>query len=386
MRETCISHKPKQVMAVIRQDYYELTQDAVSAALLNLFEYLANGTISMQPELTDVPVGEISIPEIQKFLLGLSTDKQIRKRLSYISEQGFISISRKKGRSPSFVFHSSLTQARLNDPGQMTAPYPGQMTALPRSNDRTTPVKQPDLPRSNDHLSIYKKYLKEEERRSEERALKGETESKPVPIEVLSAEPDQQLRLLGSEQSVIPDQQNEELEDSGDEQKGKSSGGLTKEIANELGAYYNSVKPDLWSPFRPISKFSKDKKRLIGYLWDFAGGSIVQAKQVISEGMAYAKCDPFYSGVAPGSKGTRLNRPGFSFFLENSRYDIWPEKCPSDPQKIHACKLSDAELQRVYSQYQQQQQKQVDPKAAAYERYKAARAAREAQRQELRAC
>jgi hypothetical protein len=49
-RESCIAHRPKQALAIVRQDYYELTgRDACAAALLNIFEYWANAALAAEP-------------------------------------------------------------------------------------------------------------------------------------------------------------------------------------------------------------------------------------------------------------------------------------------------------------------------------------------------
>jgi hypothetical protein len=49
-RESCIVHRPKQALAIVRQDYYELTgRDACAAALLNIFEYWANAALANDP-------------------------------------------------------------------------------------------------------------------------------------------------------------------------------------------------------------------------------------------------------------------------------------------------------------------------------------------------
>ena len=54
-RESCIAHPPKQVIAIVRQDYYELmNRDACAAALLNIFEYWANAAIAMNQQSSDL--------------------------------------------------------------------------------------------------------------------------------------------------------------------------------------------------------------------------------------------------------------------------------------------------------------------------------------------
>ncbi|ESA38514.1 hypothetical protein N836_31735 [Leptolyngbya sp. Heron Island J] len=171
-------------MAVIRQDYYDITADAVASALINFFEFRANGVISSnsnQANSEDIPLGEISIKEFQEALLGLSTDKQIRKRLDYLIQQKIVSRAKKTGRVTEFVFHIGNTQSAIDHPGQMTAPYPGHLTKEPRSNDQRTPVKQPHQPRSNDRSSIYKNNLKEKEERKKD----------PSPFEKPATQPEE---------------------------------------------------------------------------------------------------------------------------------------------------------------------------------------------------
>ena len=98
-RESCITHSPKQAISIVRQDYYELmNKDACAAALLNLFEYWANAALAAAQ--TTVPtierpwVGARPIREFERMLLGIATDKQIRKRLALLAERGFIQVRR----------------------------------------------------------------------------------------------------------------------------------------------------------------------------------------------------------------------------------------------------------------------------------------------------
>lgn len=56
-RSSCIDHPPKQILAVVRQDYYALTNDCIAAALLNLFEYWANAAIAFDPDVENPLVG-----------------------------------------------------------------------------------------------------------------------------------------------------------------------------------------------------------------------------------------------------------------------------------------------------------------------------------------
>ena len=87
-RESCIAHPPQQLLAIIRQDYYLLTgRDTCAAALLNIFEYWANAAIAHDPTLERPWLGERPIREFEQMLLGIATDKQIRKRLLWLEEK-----------------------------------------------------------------------------------------------------------------------------------------------------------------------------------------------------------------------------------------------------------------------------------------------------------
>ena len=208
-RESCIAHPPKQVIAIVRQDYYELTgRDACAAALLNLFEYWANAALAADASIERPWVGARPIREFKRLLLGIATDKQIRKRLAMLEASGFIhtrppakrgmakeyqvqlpeiqrAISQQgldSGRSlrsndPGFVgqITEETQPPRSNDPG-----FVGQTTddvQLLRSNDRpvsgqttqASAVKQPKLRRSFDPaLKKISKELKKEDLRKED--------------------------------------------------------------------------------------------------------------------------------------------------------------------------------------------------------------------------
>jgi hypothetical protein len=171
-RESCIAHRPKQALAIVRQDYYELmNSDACAAALLNIFEYWANAALANDPTVERPWVGERPVREFEQLMLGIATDKQIRKRLVQLEEKGFIETRApaKRGAAKAYrVLLPALQQAlgtqmpreerRLgssNRPpfGQMTdeasiarsfnPPPLGQITEAPS-------VKQPTVLRSND--------------------------------------------------------------------------------------------------------------------------------------------------------------------------------------------------------------------------------------------
>ena len=87
----CIKHRAKQAIAIVRQDYYELmNRDACAAALLNIFEYWANGAIAAEATIQRPWVGARPIREFEQMLLGIATDKQIRQRLVLLEARGFI--------------------------------------------------------------------------------------------------------------------------------------------------------------------------------------------------------------------------------------------------------------------------------------------------------
>ena len=153
-RESCIAHRPKQALAIVRQDYYELMdRDACAAALLNIFEYWANAALTADVTVERPWVGARPIREFEQMLLGIATDKQIRKRLALLEARGFIQTKApaKRGTAKSYrVCVPEIQQALF---GQMTndetsyrsndQPVFGQMTCVPL-------VKQPTLLRSND--------------------------------------------------------------------------------------------------------------------------------------------------------------------------------------------------------------------------------------------
>ena len=190
-RESCIAHPPKQAISIVRQDYYELTgRDACAAALLNLFEYWANAALAADASIERPWVGPRPIREFERLLLGIATDKQIRKRLTQLEASGFIQTKppAKRGAAKEYQvqlpeIQQALSQQvldsgrslRSNDPsfvGQIT-----EDTQLPRSNDRpaagqmtqASAVKQPKLRRSFDPaLKKIPKELKKEDLRKED--------------------------------------------------------------------------------------------------------------------------------------------------------------------------------------------------------------------------
>ena len=216
-RESCIAHPPKQAIAIVRQDYYELMErDACAAALLNIFEYWANAALASDPTVERPWVGARPVREFERLLLGIATDKQIRKRLLLLEVRGFIQTRApgKRGEAKSYrVMVPEVQQAVV---GQMTEGVVqlgsnslcslGQITAggsEHRSNNRTTTgqttevssVKRPILRRSFDPAlkkiskESRKEDLKEEslslsskESGSADSRLKPSKEHKPVQV------------------------------------------------------------------------------------------------------------------------------------------------------------------------------------------------------------
>ncbi|MEM9907950.1 MAG: hypothetical protein AAF921_23305 [Cyanobacteria bacterium P01_D01_bin.44] len=171
-RESCIPHCAKQVLAIVRQDYYELLDhDACGAALLNIFEYWANAAMAHDPDVERPWVGARPIRQFEQLLLGIATDKQIRKRLALLEQRGFIvtKAPAKRGAAKEYQVRVPEIQAALaghltddtlpcrsNDPslvGCLTDEIPSH-----RSNNRSPvgqitddpSVKQPEHRRSND--------------------------------------------------------------------------------------------------------------------------------------------------------------------------------------------------------------------------------------------
>lgn len=209
-RESCINHASKQVMAIIRQDYYLLMQkDTTAAALLSLFEYWANGEISRNPEAVDPWLGVRSIKEFETMLLGIATDKQIRLRLQVLKERGYIEVKQETSRGSiknmAYRFVISKVQAAVDALNWQQAKDGDRSLAIPeavkqerRSNNRrdddgqttdVTTVKQPthdgqitDARRSNNRTTIYKKNT-EEDKETREKTHTREVSDPPVEVE-----------------------------------------------------------------------------------------------------------------------------------------------------------------------------------------------------------
>lgn len=117
MRESCISHKPKSLLLVIREDYFRLAKcDKVLSALLSVFEYWANGEISKNPSLAEesIDLGIRTISEIEKLTLWIATDKQIRTKLKELEELGFVSSCKGVGNHTAYSLHVPYLQQALD--------------------------------------------------------------------------------------------------------------------------------------------------------------------------------------------------------------------------------------------------------------------------------
>ncbi|MEO1401907.1 MAG: hypothetical protein AAFV72_11755 [Cyanobacteria bacterium J06635_1] len=183
-RESCIPHRAKQVLAIVRQDYYDLLdRDACGAALLNIFEYWANAAMVHDPDIERPWVGARPIREFEQLLLGIATDKQIRKRLALLEQRGFIQTKApaKRGAAKEYQVRVPEIQAALvgyltddavlrrsNDQrsiGQITddmTPHWSNDSCLVGQTTRGASVKQPMPCRSNDRA--LKKKLQELEK------------------------------------------------------------------------------------------------------------------------------------------------------------------------------------------------------------------------------
>jgi hypothetical protein len=163
-RESCIAHRPKQALAIVRQDYYELTgRDACAAALLNMFEYWANSALAADPTVERPWIGARPIREFEQLLLGIATDKQIRKRLAWIEEQGFIRTRQPDKRGAAKAYQVNVPElqqaliAKMTDEekplgsfdqyrlGQMTDHHSVKQPTTIRSNDRALKKISPEF-------------------------------------------------------------------------------------------------------------------------------------------------------------------------------------------------------------------------------------------------
>lgn len=197
--EACIAHPPKQAIAIVRQDYYEIAgRDACGAALLNLFEYWANAAIAKDPTAERPWVGGRPIREFEQMLLGIATDKQIRKRLVRLEALGYIQTAAPARRGMAKAYQVCLPEIQ-----QAISALGSDITKIQRSFDRpsagqtteASPVKQPEPLRSNDRALKKKTQEFKQEDPKEEGSFSNLNKSaaienkigssrKPVPTEV----------------------------------------------------------------------------------------------------------------------------------------------------------------------------------------------------------
>lgn len=223
-RESCIAHPPKQAIAIVRQDYYELMdRDACAAALLNIFEYWANAALATDVTVEQPWVGARPIREFEQMLLGIATDKQIRKRLALLEERGFIQTKAPAKRGAAKEYQVLVPDIQRALVGQMTG-HPTVEKKRHRSNNlssfgQTTDeraagrsfdplafghltdgplVKQPPPVRSNDRaLKKISKELKKEDlkERDLENVFSLAEQKKPAPALPKLAQPSEQIDL-----------------------------------------------------------------------------------------------------------------------------------------------------------------------------------------------
>jgi len=93
VEQSCIFHPLGNRIAVVLQDYQQITGKAAAAAILSLFEYWANEAIengSDQSNPDRIEVGARTVKEFEAALLGLCSEKSIRTHLKSLEALGFI--------------------------------------------------------------------------------------------------------------------------------------------------------------------------------------------------------------------------------------------------------------------------------------------------------
>jgi hypothetical protein len=293
-RESCISHKPSTIMAIVKEDYcFLMGGDAVSAALLNLFEYWANAAIAQNPDDRSPNIGCHSISEFQRMLVGISTDKQIRARLKLLEEKGFIEIKANKfsGKSSSYRFFIDRVQEELNNLGQMTSVKQPRYAVNLGQTTNPTSVKQPTEPRSNDRSSIYMNLKNEEERRGEPE------EATPPFAEVRNPEP--QSEEIEPKEIRPPVNETEKIGEKDSTSKGgsknrSSAAAPAVRPPSELErfkALYNERRPKAWGAMQQVTAVRKGKwKTLVAEM-----GSVEKALEALGNALDYCCSDPWWS-------------------------------------------------------------------------------------------
>jgi hypothetical protein len=93
-----------------------MSRDCVAAALLNEFEHRANGVFLRNPDIENPWLGEITVKEFEAALLGVATDKHIRKRLKALEDKGYIQTRQpiKHRKTLEYRLMVTILQADLN--------------------------------------------------------------------------------------------------------------------------------------------------------------------------------------------------------------------------------------------------------------------------------
>ena len=284
-RDSCITHSPKQLMVIVRQDYYLLLEkDTTAAALLGIFEYWANAEAARAPEVVNPCVGNRSIKEFEELLLGIATDKQIRTRLQTLKNKGYIEIQeeKKKGsiKSFSYKFMVSSVQADLDALNWQEAKearrsnnrgHVGQITdELRRSNNRGHVGQITEARRSNNRGHVgqiteqpyieKKEEFKEEER--EETPPLFETENLAEELTLVN----EVSSKSNSSQTLLPVHKEEPVNSTTNEitLEGKGSAASPEVVTSLFAEYFFNlvqkeglVKTDLMSRSK---KFEEDMR------------------------------------------------------------------------------------------------------------------------------
>lgn len=172
-RESCIVHRAKERIVLLREDYIGMMKgDHCAAALLSLVEYWANGKLADNPNLGDrIPLGNRSAKDWFEGLLGLYSQKRIMERLDKsLVATDLLEVEVKSGKTPFYWANIDCIQAALdrfkaspqtNVRGKTKQPTPDKCLPTPDKclggSDKCL-----GIPQTNVYFSIYKKDLKED--------------------------------------------------------------------------------------------------------------------------------------------------------------------------------------------------------------------------------
>ncbi|PHJ59620.1 hypothetical protein VF14_32640 [Nostoc linckia z18] len=166
-------------MAIVREDYFLLTRDCTAAAILSIFEYWANAAIALNANELEPWLGIKTVKDFEEMLLGIATDKCIRRALHKLREAGFIDIRKPLAHRKSLEYRFLITtvQSALNElfNGKNTADFDKSQRSNDRSPNGKNTVDFDKSQRSNGRLTIYKKDQDLEEIREKEISLADET-------------------------------------------------------------------------------------------------------------------------------------------------------------------------------------------------------------------